>query len=111
MALVVLTITLAVMLLPACGVLARIAPTWVDWCPAAVRSSTEDRLAAVDTANLDLIRRIAELERELALKQCEPRRVAVAPPPTAREPDLPSIDQDRWNRREVGFFYFFWEIY
>lgn len=100
--LVAATVILGVLLLPACGVLKSVAPSWIDWCPVNARDKTEMRLAALTSRTLDLENQILQRERELALMQCVRKPPAVA---TIEEPvveDPPEIDRDAWAERDIS---------
>ncbi len=111
MFLVAATTVLSALLLPACGVLKTVAPTWVDWCPANTQAAVETRLAALTAETVDLERRIAARERELALMQCRRK-----PPPVVAEADEPvietppPIDQDAWEERDISSLEGCWEL-
>lgn len=103
--LVALTVTLAALLLPACGLLRSIAPTWIDWCPVNTAAEAELQLAALGSRQADLRARIAEHERALALRQCD-----VQVPKVAETPIPEDIDREAWASRDIGLLEGCWEL-
>ena len=104
--LVAITTVLGALLLPACGVLQSVAPTWIDWCPVNAQDKAETRLAALSERTSELENLILQRERELALMQCvrKPPKVAqVEEPvevPEVAEP--PEIDREAWAERDIS---------
>lgn len=106
--LVALTIVLSTMLLPSCGVLSRIAPSWTGWCPDNTQGKLHARLDQLAHERQDLETRISAYERRIALIQCQAQ---VSPPALPREvpqPDTPQptqqdreIDRDAWQDRQI----------
>ncbi|MEM1232636.1 MAG: hypothetical protein AAGH70_00790 [Pseudomonadota bacterium] len=103
----VLVAILAASLLPACGALARVAPSWIAWCPENTQAAVEERLASLDATRFALETRIARRERELALYQCNvaaPRQAVRLPEPSA------PIDRNAWDARDVGLLEGCWDL-
>ena len=100
--LVALISGLGAVLLPACGVLKTVVPTWIDWCPVNARAATETRLAVLSERSFELETLIARRERELALMQClrKPPPVAQIEEPKIEEP--PVIDRQGWADRDIA---------
>lgn len=99
----------AAALVPACGAADRVAGTWFDWCPVNKAKQTETQLAALENQNKDLLDRILQRERELALIQCEPK----APQQAALPKPLPQpkeIDRDDWENRRIDVLEGCWEL-
>jgi hypothetical protein len=96
----------AALLLPACGLAASLRLSFLSVCPdrAAASTAPPDLLER----NGALVREIAELEAELAGRQC----VAVAPepvaPPRPAAPD--AIDEEGWRRGDVASLAGCWEL-
>ncbi len=99
----------AAALVPACGANDRVAGTWLDWCPVNKAEQAEQRLAALERQNQELVDRILRHERELALLQCEPKA-----PQQAALPDLApipdKIDRQDWVNQRIGLLEGCWEL-
>ena len=111
-ALVGVVLFAAASLLPACGALSRIAPSWAAWCPNNTQSDIEARLASLQATRIALETEIARRERELALYQCEapiPRQALAEPPVLFDEPPAP-IDEDAWDARDLGLLEGCWDL-
>ena len=98
------------LLLPACGLLSSISPSWADWCPENTRAAAEDRLPELLVVQASLEREIAARERELALLQCA---AEADPPPPSAEPEVADnagIDEEEWNARDVSLLEGCWDL-
>ncbi|MCV6592374.1 MAG: hypothetical protein OIF48_05435 [Silicimonas sp.] len=100
---------MAAILLPACGVWNRVAPSWFAWCPINAQAQVETRLAALEVEALDLRTRIAARERELALMQCTPKPPVIELPPL-KDPGPPPIDREAWTERDIASLEGCWEL-
>ena len=96
-----LVLSLARLLLPACGVSSPL-PDWLRFCPAARTAVDPGTLDALEDQRRQLERRIAVLTRQLYDLQCEPA-------PEQQEAADP-VDPERWRARDLGLLDGCWEL-
>lgn len=102
--LVAITAVLGALLLPSCGVLKTIVPTWDDWCPVSAQKSVDTRLAVLSDRTSELERLIASRERRLALLQCSRK------PPVVAKFKPPEINREAWTARDLAALEGCWNL-
>lgn len=88
------------LLLQACAVPLPFVRNYVSACPTPVEIATADALEVSMAGGLNLQRRIFELERELAAKQC------IKAPPDPNAPMTP----EGWDNRDLAMLFGCWDL-
>ena len=104
----------AALLIPACGVGAGFRPAWLNFCVADDVRDARLATLSIEDSNFDLVREIAQLEREVAAIQCTAQNADPEPPSPIETPPVastpPSIDADAWRRRDLAVLQGCWEL-